>query len=95
MDDIGGDMEDKAKYDREDWGKIPRTPRIEHVYTIVGAAMGVLGEANAAVERTLNGEKVSETLVRNYFEVTGALVRAAVDLMEAETWRSDIGRVPF
>ena len=88
-------MEEAAKYDKEDWGTIPLTPRIDHLYTIVGAAMGVLEEANAAVERTLNGEKVSETLVRNYFEVTGALVRTAVALMEAETWRNDLGRVPF
>jgi len=95
VDDIGESMEDRAKYNKEDWGKIPRTARIEYVYTIVGAAIGVLEEANAAVGEALDGEKVSESLARNYFEVTGALIRAAVDLMEAETWKSDIGRVPF
>jgi hypothetical protein len=95
VDDIGGNMESQTNYDKDDFGKIPRTTGIEHVYTIVGAAMGVLGEANAAVERTLNGEKVSESLTRNYFEAAGTLIRAAVDLTEAETWKRDMGRVPF
>lgn len=88
-------MEEQEIYDRNDFGKIPRNTRIEFAYAIVGVAMGVLGEANAAVGRVLNGEKVEESATRTYFDVAGSLIRNAQNLIEAETWRVSPSRVPF
>ena len=86
-------MEDNQSYNIKEWGKVPRNTRIELAYAIIGNAMGVLGEANAATGRVLSGEKIEERTISSYFYAAESLIRVARDLINAETYSGS--GVPF
>ena len=88
-------MEDQADYGVDDFGKIPKNSRIELAYSLIGVAMGLAGEANAAIAGALKGEKPSDRRVRVYLQNAGTIMRVVEDLVQIETWNYTDARAPF